>query len=832
MSSSVMSRLVGIGGSASLGPIGALVLALASGPAAAAPILPEGPRAFVDTAYAPPIGGRLIVVAAGDDLQSALDQADPGDIIQLEAGATFTGNFVLPAKAGAQWIHVRSSAHGSLPPPGTRVGPVHAGLMPRIVSPNTQPALATEFGAHHYRFVGIEITTTFASRDSTLQNLILLGYDADSQPATSLAQLPHDITFDRCYIHGTPTGNVLRGLAANSTSTAVVDSYLADFHAEGSDSQAIAAWNGPGPFKVVNNYLEAAAENVLFGGADPAIVGLVPSDIEVRHNYFFKPLAWKEGDPSYAGILWTVKNHFELKNAQRVLVDGNVFVNVWAAAQAGFAIQLTVRNQDGTAPWSVVQDVTFTHNVLRHVGGGVNILGLDDNFPSQQTARILIRDNLFADVTEVDDSARLFQILSAAAHVTIDHNTAFQAGPTVVADGAPSPGFTFTNNIVPEFQGVVGSDTGAGLDTLAVFFPGFTYARNVQPGGDPAVYPPDNFFPASLADVGFVDLAGGDYRLAATSPFKNAGTDGKDIGADLVAVAAATAGALDGVPPDPPAPPPVVAFSIKTPRDGAVVRATIPVRAGAGHHPAVASVRFLLDGHPLGLAPAPPFVVRWNTRFVLDGPHTLRAIALDQAETPIAVDSVTVMVANPAPTVVIVTPVSGAAVQGKVRVRAAVTHRRSVARLQFQLNGQDFGPALEHPEHAVRWDTTIVPNGPYTWTAIITTLAGARIVSEPVTVMVANPAPTVRIAKPKPGSVVKGKIQIAAAVTHHERIATLQFQLDGKNLGPALSNGESKLEWDSDSTPVGSHVLTAVLTTLAGDLVTSPPVVVNVVRKK
>ena len=41
-----------------------------------------------------------IVVAAGGNLQAALDQAQPGQIVQLQAGATFTGNFVLPQKDG------------------------------------------------------------------------------------------------------------------------------------------------------------------------------------------------------------------------------------------------------------------------------------------------------------------------------------------------------------------------------------------------------------------------------------------------------------------------------------------------------------------------------------------------------------------------------------------------------------------------------------------------------------------------------------------------------------------------------------------------------------
>ena len=45
----------------------------------------------------------------------------PGDVITLAAGATFTGPFTLPDKSGSAWITVRTSAPGGLPPAGTRV---------------------------------------------------------------------------------------------------------------------------------------------------------------------------------------------------------------------------------------------------------------------------------------------------------------------------------------------------------------------------------------------------------------------------------------------------------------------------------------------------------------------------------------------------------------------------------------------------------------------------------------------------------------------------------------------------------------------------------------
>jgi hypothetical protein len=50
------------------------------------------------------------------------------------------------------------------------------------------------------------------------------------------------------------------------------------------------------------------------------------------------------------------------------------------------------------------------------------------------------------------------------------------------------------------------------------------------------IYPADNFPPLQLSLVGFVNLAGGDYRLSPISPYKNAGTDGKDVGCDFDAL--------------------------------------------------------------------------------------------------------------------------------------------------------------------------------------------------------------------------------------------------------------------------------------------------------
>src|SRR5207245_2741765 len=120
---------------------------------------PELPRVLLDTTYTAPTGGTLRTVNAGGDFQAALNAAQPGDVITLEAGATFTGNYTLPNKSGSGWIIIRTSApDASLPPPGTRITPAYASALPKVVSPNSAAAIATLAGAHHYRLIGLEVT--------------------------------------------------------------------------------------------------------------------------------------------------------------------------------------------------------------------------------------------------------------------------------------------------------------------------------------------------------------------------------------------------------------------------------------------------------------------------------------------------------------------------------------------------------------------------------------------------------------------------------------------------------------------------------------------------
>src|SRR3989442_9052121 len=188
------------------------------------------PQVFLDTTYAPPTGS-VITVPAGGDLQAALNTAPRGSVVVLQAGATFTGNFTLPAKSGTGWIYIQSSALSTLPPPGTRVAPSNASAMAKIVTPNSSPPISTASGASFYRLVGLEITGTLS--------------DQSYEQSRGLVALTSgtDITIDRCYIHGQPGGAYRDGLLLNNARGAIVDSYISDIHVGPDESHGILGWN-------------------------------------------------------------------------------------------------------------------------------------------------------------------------------------------------------------------------------------------------------------------------------------------------------------------------------------------------------------------------------------------------------------------------------------------------------------------------------------------------------------------------------------------------------------------------------------------------------------
>lgn len=480
--------------------------------------------------------GRHLRVPAGGDLQAAIDSAQGGDVILLDPGAEYRGNFRLRSKpAGTRWITITTDT--PLPAPGTRMTPALAAPLAKLVAATGEPVIMTRRGAHHYRVAGVEITTS-PTRTILASTLVALGY-GDSQQTTA-DSIPHHLTLDRVYVHGHPQLEFQRCIALNSASSAVVDSYVSECHSRYQDSQAIAGWNGPGPYKISNNYLEGATENVMFGGAKIYVPGQLPRDIEISRNHFCKPLAWRE--------VWLAKNLLELKAAQRVLIEGNVFENSWVDGQTGYGL-LIKSSGVSSNPWVETRDVYMRWNVVRNVAGGIAIN--DDEGYNQPAHGIRVAQNLFDGVGRSNGTftGRAFMLTGALRDLAFVHNTVvpnatsgtvwvFDAGRTEVGAGL----FVTDNVTVKGAYGMVASGAGDGTTGLDRYFTSWTWENNIQVGFTASKYPASNFEPRTVDDVGFADYAGGNYRLAPASPYAGTASDGTDPGADIDRVLAHTAG--------------------------------------------------------------------------------------------------------------------------------------------------------------------------------------------------------------------------------------------------------------------------------------------------
>ena len=499
---------------------------------------PMLPAATVDVTV-PAVTGRSIRVPAGDvgALQDALNAAVGGDEIVLPNSAEFVGSVTLPKHSGSATVTLRSE---TVPAAGVRVTPASSGGFARIITTDTRPAILTASGAHNWRVIAI--SAVLRNTTETNYGIVRIGEGNES----SMSDFVSDIVLDRIFVSAGPQGSTRRCVGLNGNGLAVIDSWLAECHSHGFDSQAIAGWTGMGPFLISNNHLEASTEVVVFGGGDPKVANVTPSDITIRGNHLYRPMAW-------ANSGWLIKNLFELKHAKRLLFEGNILENNWIDGQVGFAIVFQALSQDGNAPWSTIQDITVRNNIIRNSTSGINVLsrvtiaGVTPNEPSR---RILFANNLLLNVGHdplTNANGRLVQLIGDLEDMTLERNTFVGTGGTdaIMLDGAPQPTkrLTVVNNVFPAtLYGFMGARLGEGLSAMSAYAPGGVAEGNVFTGRASTAYPAGNSFPATLSLSDFVSSGGGDYTLRATLSFSAHG--GALVGVDGQALLRATADAV------------------------------------------------------------------------------------------------------------------------------------------------------------------------------------------------------------------------------------------------------------------------------------------------
>lgn len=556
------------------------------------------PVANVPTAMAQtPAPGPVVNVNAGDDLQAVLSNAQCGNTIQLQAGATFAGKFKFPALNcdNKDWIIIRTSAPDSvLPSEGQRITPCYAGVaslpgrpqyscnnpqnvLVKLVARGLDGAVIFQNGANHIRMIGLEVTRPAGN----LGAVTLISVEAGGTA--------NFIVLDRSWVHGTTKDETKDGFKLSGTSSvAVVNSYFSDFHCtsiSGSCTEAHAISGGTGnnqdgPFRIENNFLESSGQGILFGGGAATTT---PTDITIRYNHFFKPWQWMPGNVPFqggdSGNPFISRHAIELKNAVRVLMENNLIENVWGGFdEPGYAVLLNPMNQhtrsgNNVCPVCEVTDVTFRYSHIIHAGSGISmatVLGHSGGAPAKAGARFSVHDVVLDDISKkYVGGGRLFSVANMwptnpLNTITINHITGFpdaNGGMLTLQNLLSYPpmyGFVFTNSIVVTGKYPVWSN-GRGkascaygnvpLTNLNACFSSYTFNDNLLVAS-PAQYPPsswpsDSLFASSPDDVDFAQYNGGNggnYRLQPGSPYKNMGMDGKDLGADIVKINDALAG--------------------------------------------------------------------------------------------------------------------------------------------------------------------------------------------------------------------------------------------------------------------------------------------------
>jgi hypothetical protein len=206
----------------------------------------------------------------------------------------------------------------------------------------------------------------------------------------------------------------------------------------------------------------------------------------------------------------------------------------------------------------VTEYVTFRNNIVRNAAHGLIINAAETGSRGSplpiRANNVRIENVLFEDIGGRDwGGGKLLRVFGGVANLEITHITSV-ANPTGILDPLDpadvNPNLTFKNNIVERMFYGIGAGRDEGITTVTRNFGPFVYNQNllvntsgpteqaISDGALKSRYPPVTLVASNWKAVGF---EAGRYKLMPSSPYYHAGDDGKDLGADVDAIAAAQA---------------------------------------------------------------------------------------------------------------------------------------------------------------------------------------------------------------------------------------------------------------------------------------------------
>jgi hypothetical protein len=178
--------------------------------------------------------------------------------------------------------------------------------------------------------------------------------------------------------------------------------------------------------------------------------------------------------------------------------------------------------------------------------------------------------------------------------------------------------------------------------------------------------------------------------------------------------------------------------------------------------------------------------------------------------------------------VAITSPVSGAhSLSGVVPVKVTASADSGIYGVQLYVDGKPSGSLVSTSvstyQYELPWDTTGVAAGSHKLTANAIDWSqaggGAQQMSDPVTVDVGPPYPTISLTTPLPWTLVHGAVPLAADVTSSGQ-SSVKYSVDGTAVATATANPWSAT-WNSASSADGTKLLTATVTDGSGQQATA-----------
>ncbi len=276
-------------------------------------------------------------------------------------------------------------------------------------------------------------------------------------------------------------------------------------------------------------------------------------------------------------------------------------------------------------------------------------------------------------------------------------------------------------------------------------------------------------------------------------------------------------------------------ITLTTPAAGEVVANTITVTATATDAKGVVAVQFLLDGAPLGAeVTSSPYTATWDTRTATNASHTLSAQARDAAgNVGTVAATVRVTVNNKPPKLTITQPAAGASIDGAT-IDVAYTiagNLIGVDHVHFRLdNGSE---VMDMSLDGVFRFTGVAP-GNHVLNGHLVRDNHSKIDgtdAQPVsfsTVMPDVTPPAITLTTPPAGSQLSGSVTVTAVASDDVAVASVQFLLDGADLGARDTAPPYAVSWETAATGDGPHTLTAVAFDSSGNTTMAEAVAVTV----